>query len=105
MLHPVNDSDFAKKVEEANGYVIVDFWGEGCGPCVQLAPVLEEVAKDTKDVKFYKMNVYENPEKPSALRIRGIPTLIMFKDGKAVSTKVGFMNKAMLEEWIKSESA
>lgn len=100
----LQDSDFAEKIEESKGISLVDFWGEGCGPCVQLAPVLQELAAEMGSVNFYKMDVYENPEKPTHFRIRGIPTMILFKDGKQISTKVGFVPKAELKSWIEEES-
>lgn len=101
----VLDSNFAEKIEESKGISLVDFWGEGCGPCVQLAPVLDELSTEMKGVNFYKMDVYDNPEKPSQLRIRGIPTIILFKDGKQIATKVGFASKNDLKAWIEEQQS
>lgn len=103
LVREVQDSDFQEKVENSKGFVLVDFWGEGCGPCIQLAPVLEELASEMDAVKFHKMDVYENPEKPSQMRIRGIPTLILFKDGQKLATKVGFASKNDLKQWIEEQ--
>lgn len=102
MVMEITDANFKTNVE-AEGFALVDFWGEGCGPCIQLAPVLAELAKEVKDLKVFKMNVYESPEVPSEFGIRGIPTLILFKDGKKVATKVGFLPKSNLIEWLQAE--
>lgn len=102
-IKKITDDTFASDVFESKGVVLVDFWGEGCGPCMQLAPVLESIAKEmTGKVTVGKMNVYENPETSSQFGIRGIPTLILFKDGEKVSTKVGSMTKDDLKKWIQS---
>lgn len=103
LVHEVQDSNFEEKIENSKGFTLVDFWGEGCGPCIQLAPVLKELAAEMDTVKFHKMDVYENPEKPSQMRIRGIPTMILFKDGEKVATKVGFASKNDLKNWIEEQ--
>ena len=103
MAGKVTDGDFKKEVLESNIPVLVDFWAEWCGPCKMLAPTLDELSKDlTGKVKVVKMNVDENPAMPSALGIRGIPTMILFKNGENMGTKVGAAPKAALTEWINS---
>lgn len=104
MAQTVTDASFAGEVK--SGFVLIDFWAEWCGPCRQLGPVVEEVAKDMAGkVKVLKMNIDENPEIPSQLGIRSIPTLILFQDGKQVATRVGSLPKTSLIEWIESQMA
>jgi len=89
MLH-LTDATFATEVENGSGAVLVDFWAEWCMPCRALAPVLDELATEYHGkVKFAKVNVDECREVPSKFGIRGIPTLILFKDGKKISELVG----------------
>ena len=83
--------------------VVVDFGAEWCGPCKVLDPILEEIAVENKDkVKIYKMNIDENPMTPQKYGIRGIPTIMIFKKGELIDTKVGSLPKTDLENWIKS---
>lgn len=106
MIREITDQTFESEVKESQGFTLVDFWGEGCGPCIQLAPVLEEVSKEMSEkVSVCKVNIYENPEAASQLGIRGIPTLILFKDGAQIATKVGSMPKSNLVEWLEEEIA
>lgn len=103
--YKVSDENFSSEVLEHKGIIIVDFWAEWCGPCRQLGPILEEFAADNiANVKVCKMNVDDNPETPSSYGIRSIPTMIMFKDGKQVDTKVGVLQKSALMEWFKSHA-
>jgi len=99
----IDDADFDKSVLKAKGAVLVDFWAEWCGPCKQIGPILDEIATEMKGrLTIAKVNIDKNPETPQKYGVRGIPTLILFKDGKAVATKVGSMPKSKLVEWLQS---
>jgi thioredoxin 1 len=103
MTQSVSDESFSKEVENHKGLVVIDFWAEWCGPCKQIAQTIDEIAEDLKgDVKVMKMNIDESSETPSKLGIRSIPTLMLFKDGKHIDTKVGSSPKNILIDWIKS---
>ena len=98
-----NDQTFDKDISTNDVPVVVDFGAEWCGPCKVLDPILEEIAAENKDkVKIYKMNIDENPMTPQKFGIRGIPTIMLFNDGKLIDTKVGSLPKSALETWIKS---
>ena len=98
-----NDQTFDKDISSVDVPVVVDFVAECCGPCKVLDPILEEIATDNKDkVKIYKMNIDENPITPQKYGIRGIPTIMIFKRGELVDTKVGSLPKTALETWIHS---
>lgn len=97
----VTDSSFDQEVLQSTIPVLVDFWAEWCGPCKMLAPTLETVAKDfVGKIKFAKVNVDENSSIPTKYDIRGIPTLILFKNGKIAATKVGAMTKFQLTDFL-----
>ncbi|MFC3676395.1 thioredoxin TrxA [Ferrovibrio xuzhouensis] len=99
----VTDASFESDVLKSSDLVLVDFWAEWCGPCKQIAPALDEIAGEMDGkLTIAKVNIDENPMTPSKFGVRGIPTLILFKDGKPVSTKVGSMPKSRIVEWINS---
>ena len=99
----VTDTSFDKDVLGADQPVVVDFWAEWCGPCKQIGPALEEIAAEMGDrVRIAKVNIDDNPNAPSKYGIRGIPTLLLFKEGEIVDRKVGAAPKRELESWISS---
>jgi thioredoxin 1 len=97
----VTDDSFEADILKSEKPVIIDFWAEWCGPCRQIAPALEDLSNEQDAVTIAKMNIDENPETPSKLGVRGIPTLMMFNGGELVGTKVGVQSKGQLADWIK----
>ncbi|NRA73170.1 MAG: thioredoxin [Rickettsiales bacterium] len=105
MIKEITDKNFEEEVLKSEKLVLVDFWAPWCGPCKQLGPVIDEVAKEVGDsVKIFKMNVDESPETASKYGIRSIPTLMIFKEGATFSTKLGVHPKNVLIDWIKDHN-
>ena len=100
----VTDQSFASDVLGASGPVLVDFWAELCGPCRMIAPALEEIAGELGDkVSIVKLNIDENPDVPTQFGVRGIPTMILFKDGQPVAQKVGAAPRSQIQSWLESQ--
>jgi len=100
---PVSDDTFDTDVLKADGAVLVDFWAEWCGPCKMISPALEEIAKELGGrVTIAKVNIDDNPLTPQKYGVRGIPTLMLFRDGQVAATKVGALAKNQLQEWVES---
>ena len=106
LIKHVSDASFEADVLKAEQPVLVDYWAEWCGPCKMIEPILDEVATGYKDkLQVAKMNVDENREIPAKFGIRGIPTLMIFKDGQLAATKVGAMSKSQLTAFIDQQLA
>ncbi|MCK9194772.1 MAG: thioredoxin TrxA [Nevskia sp.] len=105
-ISAVTDASFEADVLKSDVPVLVDFWAEWCGPCKMIAPVLEQIASDTQGkLKIVKLNVDENPGTPPKFAIRGIPTLILFKNGQVAATQVGAVHKAQLSAFVQPHLA
>ena len=105
MATPILDKNFDADVLKSDQLVLVDFWAEWCGPCRQLAPVLDEISKEKEgSLKVYKMNIDENPDTPTKYGVRSIPTMMLFKSGELVSTNVGALTKTTILDWVKELS-
>ena len=99
----ITDENFDTEVLKSSKPIVVDFWAEWCGPCKQIGPILEEISEEKKStVRILKLNIDENPEIPQKYNVRGIPTLMLFKEGKLIDTKVGSLPKSVLSDWIDS---
>ena len=106
LIKHVSDSSFEADVLKADKPVLVDYWAEWCGPCKKIAPILDDVSGTYKaKLQIAKMNVDENRDIPAKFGIRGIPTLMLFKDGQLAATKVGAMSKAQLTAFIDQQLA
>ena len=97
------EANFNTEVELSNIPVVVDFWAEWCGPCKEIAPILEEIADEMQDIiKVVKINIDENPNIPNKYGIQSIPTMIIFKKGQPISTKIGVAIKSEVKTWIET---
>lgn len=105
MAKEITDANFESDVVNAGKVTLVDFWAPWCGPCKQLAPLIDELSTEKGDkIDVYKCNIDDNPESPSKYGVRGIPTLMIFKDGKLIDSKVGSIQKSALYEWVESNT-
>jgi len=99
----VTDDSFEQEVLQASRPVLVDYWADWCGPCKMIAPVLDEIADEYKGrIRIAKLNIDDNPNTPPRYGIRGIPTLMLFKEGEVEATKVGAVSKSQLTAFIDS---
>ena len=100
-VHAINDADFEKDVLKASQPVLIDFWAGWCQPCKMISPIVDEIAKEYAGrIKVMKMNVDENVEIPAKYGIRGIPSLLLFKEGSVVGSKVGVLSKIQLSTFL-----
>ncbi|MAV82221.1 MAG: thioredoxin [Pelagibacteraceae bacterium] len=103
-IKQITDSDFKSEVIDSPKPVLVDFWAEWCGPCITLSPILEKLSSELGDkVEIKKINIDENPETPSNFGIRSIPTMILFKEGKVLDSKIGVSGEADIKDWISNK--
>lgn len=101
LIKHVTDATFEAEVLKAEGPVLVDYWAEWCGPCKMIAPVLDAIASSrSDDVTIAKLNIDDNQETPAKYGVRGIPTLMLFKNGQVEATKVGALSKSQLEAFL-----
>ena len=100
----VTDSSFQSDVLEADKPVLVDFWADWCGPCKMIAPALEEISEELSDkVTIAKMDIMENPDTPGQMGVRGIPYLVLFKNGQPTAQLQGATPKSQLKQWLEGE--
>ena len=106
MTKEITDELFEEKVLKESKLVLIKFWASWCGPCKQLAKIIHAISEELSgEVEIYKCNIDEHPETPSKYAVRGIPTLILFKDGEVIDSKVGNLPKSTIIEWIKDNKS
>ena len=99
----IKEKEFESEVINSDKPVLIDFWAQWCGPCKEIAPILEEIADEMQDIiKVVKINIDENPNIPNKYGIQSIPTMIIFKKGQPISTKIGAANKSEVKTWIET---
>ena len=99
----IKENEFESEVINSDKPVVIDFWAEWCGPCKEIAPILDEIADEMKDkIKVVKINIDENPNIPNKYGIQSIPTMIIFKKGEPISTKIGTAIKSEVKTWIET---
>ena len=104
VVKPVTDLEFKSTVLQSDKPVVVDFWAEWCGPCRMIAPALEEISGDLGDkVTIVKLNIDENPDTPGRYGVRGIPAMLLFKDGQPVAQKVGAAPRSQIQGWLEGQ--
>ena len=102
-IQSIKEDSFENEVINSTTPVLIDFWAEWCGPCKEISPILEEIASEMESkIKIVKINIDENPNIPNQYGIQSIPTLIIFKKGKPIATKVGVVIKSELKTWIET---
>ena len=102
----VTDASFEEEVLKSDKPVVLDFWAPWCGPCKQIGPSLEEISDEMADkITVAKINIDENPNTPTQFGVRGIPTMLVFKNGEAAATTVGAVSKTAIVEWIEDSIA
>ena len=105
LVKEITDENFDHEVTNSDKPVLIDFWAEWCGPCKSISPIIEELAGEYEGkIKICKLNIDESPETPTKFSVRGIPTLLLFKNGAVVSQKVGAAAKSQLSAWIDSNT-
>ena len=99
----IKEKEFESEVINSDKPVLIDFWAQWCGPCKEIAPILEEIADEMQDtIKVVKINIDENPNIPNKYGIQSIPTMIIFKKGQPISTKIGASIKSEVKTWIET---